>query len=70
MTTAQLVKVPGIGTSTAGKTREFVDTGAVTRITDLRQQFSAEMMELTRIPGLGPETVVMLQVHTFVIPIS
>lgn len=61
MTAAELVKVPGIGKSTAGKIREYVDTGAVARITALRQRFPAEMMELTRIPGLGPKTVVMLR---------
>lgn len=61
MSAAELVKVPGIGKSTAGKIREYVDTGAVARITALRKQFPAEMMELTRIPGLGPKTVVMLR---------
>ncbi len=48
MTAAELVKVPGIGKSTAGKIREYVDTGAVARITALRQRFPAEMMELRK----------------------
>ncbi|MCP4305836.1 MAG: DNA polymerase/3'-5' exonuclease PolX [bacterium] len=61
MPASELVKVPDIGKSTAGKIREYVDTGAVARITALRKEFPAEMMELTRIPGLGPKTVVMLR---------
>jgi len=61
MTTAELVKVPGIGKGTAAKIREYVETGRIARIDDLRKQFPPEMMELTRIPGLGPKTVVMLR---------
>ncbi len=61
MTAAELVKVPGIGKSTAGKIREYVDTGTVVRIAELRKRFPTEMMELTRIPGLGPKTVLMLR---------
>ncbi|MDJ0953343.1 MAG: DNA polymerase/3'-5' exonuclease PolX [Acidimicrobiia bacterium] len=61
MTEAELVKVPGIGKSTAAKIREYVDTGEVARIVDLRKRFPAEMMEMTRVPGLGPKTVVMLR---------
>lgn len=61
MTNADLVKVPGIGKGTAAKIREYVETGRIARIDDLRKQFPPEMMELTRIPGLGPKTVVMLR---------
>ncbi len=61
MTEAQLVKVPGIGKSTAAKIREYVDTGEVARIVALRERFPTAMMEMTRIPGLGPKTVLLLR---------
>jgi DNA polymerase (family 10) len=61
MTSSQLVSVPGIGKGTASKIREYVETGRVARIDELRKRFPPEMMELTRIPGLGPKTIVMLR---------
>ncbi len=61
MSEADLVKVPGIGKSTASKIREYVDSGEVARIVELRKRFPAEMMEMTRVPGLGPKTVVLLR---------
>lgn len=61
MTESQLVQVSGIGKSTAAKIREYVDTGAIGRVTALREKFPPEVMELTRIPGLGPKTVLLLR---------
>ncbi len=61
MAASELIKVPGIGKSTASKIREFVDTGEVARIVELRKRFPAAMMEMTRVPGLGPKTVVLLR---------
>ncbi len=61
MTTTDLIKVPGIGKSTAAKIREYVDTGEVARIIELRKRFPTAMMEMTRVPGLGPKTVVLLR---------
>ncbi len=61
MSASQLVTVPGVGKSTAAKIREYVDTGEVARISELRKRFPPSMMEMTRIPGLGPKTVVLLR---------
>jgi DNA polymerase (family X) len=61
MPESQLVKVPGIGRSTAAKIREYVTTGEVARITALRKKFPPAIMQLTRIPGLGPKTVALLR---------
>jgi DNA polymerase (family 10) len=61
MSESRLVKVPGIGKSTAAKILEYVTTGEVARITELRKKFPPGMMQLTRIPGLGPKTVVLLR---------
>ena len=61
MTQAELVAIPGVGKSTAAKIREYVDTGEIARVNELRERYPAELMEMTRIPGLGPKTVVLLQ---------
>ena len=61
MSAGALMKVPGIGKSTAAKIREYVDTGEIARVTELRKQFPPPLMEMTRIPGLGPKTVVLLR---------
>jgi len=61
MAEAQLVEVSGIGKSTAAKIREYIDTGEIARVVALREKFPQEVMELTRIPGLGPKTVVLLR---------
>jgi DNA polymerase (family 10) len=61
MAEAQLVGVSGIGKSTAAKIREYIDTGEIARVVALREKFPQEVMELTRIPGLGPKTVVLLR---------
>jgi DNA polymerase (family 10) len=61
MTAAQLEAVEGIGASTAEKLREFVDTGTIARVEQLREKYPPEFVELTRIPGVGPKTAVMLR---------
>jgi DNA polymerase (family 10) len=58
---SDLIAVPGIGKSIAAKIREYVDTGAITTIERLRAEYPPGLVELTRIPGLGPKTVVMLR---------
>lgn len=52
--------VKGIGASTAKKVVEYLDTGTVQMLEELRQQVPAGVVELTRIPGLGPKTAVQL----------
>ena len=61
MAEAELVKVPDIGKGTASKIHEYIKTSSIAQIDKLRKKFPPEMMELTRIPGLGPKTVVMLR---------
>ena len=61
MTAAELQMVAGIGKSTAGKIREYVDTGSMARLEALRAQYPRELVDLTRIPGLGPKTVLLLR---------
>ena len=61
MTLAQLQKLDGIGKGTADKILEYVTTGSIAKLEALRQKYPAPFVELTRIPGLGPKTVVMLR---------
>jgi DNA polymerase (family 10) len=59
--TAGLKALRGVGASTADKIRELVDTGSIDRLEELRARFPADFVELTRVPGVGPKTAVMLR---------
>jgi DNA polymerase (family 10) len=58
---AELVAMKGVGKSTAAKIREFIDTGSIKKLDGLREKYPAEFVNLTRIPGLGPKTLLMLR---------
>jgi DNA polymerase (family 10) len=57
----ELVAIDGIGKSTAKKIREFFETGRITKLEELRKKFPPDLVELTRIPGLGPKTLARLR---------
>lgn len=61
LTLAELQGLRGIGASTAQKVRELVETGRIARLEELRAEFPPDFVELTRIPGIGPKTAVMLR---------
>jgi len=61
MTKAELTAIKGIGGSTADKVIEFVQTGTVAKLETLRSKYPPDFIQLTRIPGLGPKTLVMLR---------
>ncbi len=61
MSAAQLRTVSGIGKSTAETISEFFRTGKIQRLEDLRRDYPAQLVELTRIPGLGAKTVLRLR---------
>lgn len=56
-----LTKREGIGKSSAKKIREFVETGTVAKLVTLREKFPPSIVELSRIPGVGPKTVSKLR---------
>ena len=58
---AQLVKIDGIGKSTAKKIREYFDTGRIEKLDALRKKFPPSYVELSRIPGLGPKSLQRLR---------
>ena len=61
MTARELQSIDGIGKSTAEKISEYVSTGTFASLEKLRAKYPPSLVELTRIPGLGPKTVLMLR---------
>ncbi|NNF56581.1 MAG: DNA polymerase/3'-5' exonuclease PolX [Acidimicrobiales bacterium] len=61
LSTTELTKIKGIGKSTAGKIREFMDTGQVEKLEALRAEFPPPVVELSRIPGVGPKTLSLMR---------
>ena len=57
----ELLRVSGIGKSSASYIREYVETGRVDRLDQLREEFPLQFRELVRVPGLGPKRAVMLR---------
>jgi DNA polymerase (family 10) len=57
----ELVRLEGIGPSTARKIREFFESGRVAKVEELRAKYPPGFRELARIPGLGPKTLRRLQ---------
>ncbi len=58
---AELAAVKGIGKSIAARIREYVDTGTIGKLDELRAKHPASKLALLRVPGLGPRSVQLLQ---------
>jgi DNA polymerase (family 10) len=54
---ADLLEIPGVGDSVAKRIREYVDTGRIARLEELRAKFPRDLVLLSRIPGIGPKTL-------------
>jgi len=52
-----LTALPGIGTDLAAKIREIVETGNCKTLDKLRKKLPPSIIELLKIPGLGPKRV-------------
>lgn len=61
MTEAQLTKLDGIGKSTAKKIRQFIDTGRIDKLDELRAEYPRSVVEMSHIPGVGPKAVKKLR---------
>ncbi len=61
LSASELTKIKGIGKATASKIREFVDTGSVEKLTVLREKYPPSVVELSRIPGMGPKTLKLIR---------
>jgi DNA polymerase (family 10) len=55
-----LSELPGIGKSLAGKIKEIVETGSLTRLKELENQVPVGLVTLMKISGLGPRKVLTL----------
>jgi DNA polymerase (family 10) len=61
MSMSELQALDGVGRSTAEKILEYVATGTFASLEKLRAKYPPSLVELTRIPGLGPKTVLLLR---------
>jgi DNA polymerase (family 10) len=57
---AGLRQIPGVGTSIANKIGEYQRTGTIRAIEELRAQVPPGVLQLTRIPALGPKRALQL----------
>jgi DNA polymerase (family 10) len=55
-----LQAIPGVGASIAAKIAEYLSSGRIAALEELRSQIPAGVLELTRVPGLGPKRAVQL----------
>jgi DNA polymerase (family 10) len=60
MSVSELAGVRGLGKSTATKIREFVDTGTMSKLEQLRAKHPVGKRDLLKVPGLGPKGVELL----------
>jgi DNA polymerase (family 10) len=52
--------IPGVGASIAAKIAEYRETGSIRALDELRARIPAGVLELTRVPGLGPKRALQL----------
>ena len=55
-----LLAIPGIGKGMAANIRDLVATGTMPLRDELLQKYRPTMLELLRLPGMGPKTVALL----------
>ncbi|HEY7661279.1 MAG TPA: DNA polymerase/3'-5' exonuclease PolX [Actinomycetota bacterium] len=60
MDLAAILKIPSVGASIGEKVDEFLQTGTMASLEELRGQISPGVREMTRIPGLGPKKALVL----------
>lgn len=56
LTSEEIAGLKGIGASSASKISEYLATGTITRLEELRREVPPGVLELVRVPGLGPKT--------------
>ncbi|MFB6102310.1 MAG: DNA polymerase/3'-5' exonuclease PolX [Haloplanus sp.] len=50
-------RIDGVGDALAAKIIEYVETGAIAELDDLREELPVDMVALTSVEGVGPKTV-------------
>lgn len=61
LTEKELTRLPGIGKSTASRIREYLDTGKIARLEELRVKYPPAYVQMSKIPGLGPKSLKRLR---------
>ena len=56
----ELQSIPGVGKSTAAKIEELLDTGQCTPHQELLRELPPTVLDMLRVPGVGPKTVKLL----------
>lgn len=56
----ELLQIPGIGKDLAAKIREYCETGAIAKHQEMIKLVPPGVLEMSRIPGVGPKTAKML----------
>ena len=56
----ELGTLPGVGKSSAAKIQELLDTGRLRQLDELLAEIPASILDLLRIPGMGPKKVAVL----------
>jgi len=57
LATGELAKTPGIGKSSLAKIEEFIKTDAIKAHEELLRKIPPKLLELLRVPGMGPKGV-------------
>ena len=70
LSVAELTKIAGVGKATATKVRELIDTGTVAKLDALRVAYPPSVVELSRIPGLGPKTLKSIRTHLGIVDVD
>jgi DNA polymerase (family X) len=60
MALAEILQIPGVGKSIGEKVHEYLSTGTMASLDELRGQIPAGVREMTEVPGLGPKTALAL----------
>jgi DNA polymerase (family 10) len=55
LTDEELAEIPGIGKDLVGKIREYLEKGSIARHEELKKDIPGGVLDLLRIPGLGPK---------------
>lgn len=61
MTVKELTALSGVGKATAEKVREFVETGRIAKLDELRARVGGAVRTLLDVPGLGPKRAVLVR---------
>ncbi len=53
--------IKGVGGSIAKRVMEYVETGSVAKLEELRTKYPPALVELLKVPGLGPKTLKLIR---------